>query len=354
MTDIETRLIDHLRERASAVAVRDGFDDVLAGTFTPSQRAGAPPRRTAVRFAAASVGALGIGAIALFVARDVSPTEPIDRPIVETAPTEPPNAMLPPSVTIFPVLEGVGESYGSYAVPAHAPTTRLIVGTRDARGWRDTFTVTALNDPEGDAPAGGRIIDVDGVAVTRANYFGSVLWFWTVGDVGIQVQTDVDSDPPAVGDILVTRVSDTEPPLVEVEPLPLGHVVLAGPTSFTDLPFPTAATTDGGREIRVEVRQDDLANSLLPGDYDSVDINGVEGLVSARLAGTGTMVAWRAGDQTVVLSAAASTTAEAIEMARRVRLVDRTTWDAIYGDPRLAPPELVEPASSLPDGTSVG
>lgn len=333
MIDIETRLTEHLRERAAAVDVRNDLTDVVAGASVPAR--GAEPRRPrgAVTLAAAAMVVVGIASIALVAGRDPAPSGPAEAPLVESSPPSA-SVTVPPSVTVFPILRGAGETYGSYVVPAHAPTTRLIVGTYVGDGgWRDSFTVTALNDPEGDAPGGGRVVDIDGLPVIRAEHFGRVLWFWTVGDVGIQVETDLNADPPAVNAIHAARVSDTDPPQLEVDPLPAGQVVLDGPTASTGVGFPTAATTDGGRTTSVEVRDDGFANSLFPGDYDRVSIDGAPGLVSTRLAARGAIVAWPLGDRTVVLYAAGSTSAEAVDLARRVELVDKATWDAAYEHP---------------------
>lgn len=353
MTDIEARLTDHLRQRADGVEVHDDLDGVLAELATPERHDGGLRRRRAVGWAAAAVVALGVGAIAVTSGRG----DPIERPAASTptvASTVPPTtvsivptvSVLPSSATVFPILHGVGETYGSYAVPAHSPQSRMVIGSTLGGGWRDTYSVMALNDPAGDAPPGGEAVTVDGVTVVRDDVSGMALWSWTVGEVGIQVLTAPDSDAPPVAAITARKLSDTEPPQLDVGELPGVQSVLAGPSGDTNDLFPTAATTEGGRATSVEVRDDDLANVLLPGDYEAVDINGAPGRVSTRLDSAGSIVAWTFQEHTVLLRAATSNPDEAIELARQIELVDKATWDTTYqntGQPP-APTDALEPA----------
>jgi hypothetical protein len=333
VTDIETLLTDHLRQRADAVVVHDDLDSVLAELVTPHRHSDRRPRRGAVSWAAAAVVVVGIGAVAVLVGR-MDGAEPPAASVPTTdmatvAPTTVPvRSLQPSSVTVFPVLNNVGETYASFAVPNHAPRSRMVIGSQIDDDWRDTYLVAALNDPAGDAPPGGELVDVDGVQVTRSDYGGMTLWFWAIGDVGIQVVTAPNSDPPPVTAISARKVSETDPPEITVGKLPAGQVVLAGPSGGTDAPYPTVATND--RRISVEVRDDEPENVLLPGDYEAVDINGDPGRVSTRLAAGGTIVAWTHQGHTVVLHTETTEPDVAVDLARRVDFVDRATWDATY------------------------
>jgi hypothetical protein len=342
-------------------AVRDALSDILDLAPPPADQPTDTPlveQREAgqgLLLAVAATLVVIAGTVGLLaVTRDRSKPEPAPQPVA-TQPAEPPVAS-PPAPELFPSLPDSGSrnqgATGSYSQidPASSPQASVGIARRDGDRLVEGITITAYAQPRTEL--------FDGLAVTQVNLDGVTLDAYTEpGDPAI---TSVIM-PDTVG--LASVVSGRDPvAFLDAAGLdffaakygtgPGGQVVItvfSRPDGFQEIQGSTPLAV-GAREASLQLPSvgngdgvlvtvgvhPETATHAAAGPLTSVDINGIAGWASD---GPGHSVTWQVETHTWATVAGATTTEEALTIARDLEFIDETTWRDRYdvADPGIAP-----------------